>query len=349
MTPRLERKILRFETEEALEEALSRPSAADVKALAAFPGDVMILGVGGKMGPSLARLARRASDQAGLPRRILGVSRFSEPGLAESLHQSGIETLSCDLLDRAAIAALPEAPHIIFMAARKFGSTGRPSLTWAMNTLVPAMVAERFPRSRLVSFSTGNVYPLTAVESGGPDESCPADPVGEYGQSCLGRERLFEYFSETHGTLVALLRLNYAIEPRYGVLREIADRVWTGAPVDLAMGHVNVIWQRDAISVACRALAHCQSPPLILNLTGPGLLAVRNLAIRFGELLGREPVFTGSEAPTALLNNASQCHRLFGPPETSLDEMLEAVAHWVQIGGRSFGKATHYEQRAGKF
>ena len=340
---------MQFETEEALEEALSRPSAADVQALAALPGDLMILGVGGKMGPSLARLARRSSDQAGVPRRIIGVSRFSAPGLAESLQRAGIETLPCDLLERAALAALPEVPNIIFMAARKFGSTGRPALTWAMNTLVPAMVAERFPRSSLVSFSTGNVYSLTPVESGGPDESCPAEPVGEYGQSCLGRERLFEYFSETYGTPVALLRLNYAIEPRYGVLREIADRVWTGAPVDLAMGHVNVIWQRDAISVALRALAHCQSPPLILNLTGPGVLAVRSLAIRLGELLGREPVFTGAEAPTALLNNASQCHRLFGRPETTLDEMLEAVAHWVQIGGRSFGKATHYEQREGKF
>ena len=340
---------MRFDTEEALDEALSRPSAADVEALAVLPGDLMILGVGGKMGPSLARLARRASDQAGVHRRVIGVSRFSEPGLAESLHRAGIETLPCDLLDRAAIAALPDVPNIIFMAARKFGSTGRPALTWAMNTLVPAMVAERFHRSRLVSFSTGNVYPLTPVESGGPDESCPADPVGEYGQSCLGRERLFEYFSETRGTPLALLRLNYAIEPRYGVLREIADRVWTGTPIDLAMGHVNVIWQRDSNSVALRALAHCQSPPLLLNLTGPGVLSVRNLATGFGELLGREPVLTGSEAPTALLNNASRCHRLFGPPETTLDDMLEAVAHWVRIGGRSFGKATHYEQREGKF
>jgi nucleoside-diphosphate-sugar epimerase len=340
---------VRIETEEALEEALSRPSAADVAAMAALPGDLMILGAGGKMGPSLARLAQRASEQAGVRRKIFGVSRFPSPGLRDSLAQVGVETISCDLLDSAALRALPQAPNIIFMAGRKFGSTGRESLTWALNALVPAMVAERFRGSRIVAFSTGNVYPLTRPEDGGPDESCPPAPVGEYAQSCLGRERLFEHFSEKYGTPLVLLRLNYAIDLRYGVLRDIAEKVWTRRPLDLSMGYVNVIWQRDANSVALRALAHGQSPPLLLNVTGNEILAVRRLAACFGEWFGIEPALAGVEAETALLSNPSRCRELFGAPEMSLDRMIEAVAHWVRIGGRSLGKPTHYEQREGRF
>jgi nucleoside-diphosphate-sugar epimerase len=338
-----------IENEEQLEEALSRPTAADVDAMRSLAGDLMLLGVGGKMGPSLARLARRACDEAGVSRRILGVSRFSEAGLRESLQSSGIETLPCDLSDREALAGLPECPNVIFMTGRKFGSTGQEWLTWAMNVLVPALAAERFRRSRFVVFSSGNVYPLTRPEHGGPTEDDATDPVGEYAQSALGRERMFQYFSEKYGTRTVILRLNYAIDLRYGVLRDIAEKVYRSAPVDLSMGVANVIWQRDANSVALRALAHVQTPPLVLNLTGPEMISVRQVARRFGRIFGVEPVFTGTEAPTALLSNASRCHGLFGYPSVPVDQMIEWVAHWVRTGGRSLGKPTHFEQRDGKF
>jgi nucleoside-diphosphate-sugar epimerase len=338
-----------IETEDQLEEALSRPIPADVDALRAMEGDILLLGVGGKMGPSLARLARRSSDEAGVRRRILGVSRFSEPGLRESLQASGVETIACDLLDREALAALPDCPNVIFMTGRKFGSTGQEWLTWAMNVYVPALCAERFRKSRLVVFSSGNVYPLTPPEHGGPTEDDPTGPVGEYAQSALGRERMFQHFSYVHGTPGVILRLNYAIDLRYGVLRDIADKVYHGRPVDLGMGMANVIWQRDANSVALRALAHCQSPPLVLNLTGPEMISVRQVALRFGRIFGVEPMLSGVEAETALLSNASRCHALFGYPSVSLEQMIEWVAHWVRLGGRSLGKPTHFEQRDGKF
>ncbi len=338
-----------IETEQELEEALSRPSPADVAAMRALEGDVMLLGVGGKMGPTLARLARRACQEAGVSKRIIGVSRFSTPGLKAELEDHGVEAIGCDLLERGSLQALPEVPNIIFMTGRKFGSTGEEWLTWAMNTLVPAMVAERFHDSRIVVFSTGNVYPLTPVSSGGPAESDPPSPVGEYAQSCLGRERMFQYFSEKHGTPVAILRLNYAIDLRYGVLHDVAQKVRRGEPIDLGMGYANVIWQRDANSVALRAFAHCASPPLILNLTGPEMLSIRWLAEEFGRLFGSEPIFAGTEAPTALLSNAALCHRLLGRPETSLEQMIRWVAHWVERGGQSLGKPTHYEQRDGRF
>jgi len=338
-----------IENEEQLEEALSRPTPADVAAMRVLDGDLMLLGVGGKMGPSLARLARRACDEAGVSRRILGVSRFSESGLAESLQAAGLETISCDLLDRPALEALPEVPNIIFMTGRKFGSTGQEWLTWAMNVLVPALVAERFHRSRIVAFSTGNVYPLTPVSSGGPTEDHPTEPVGEYAQTALGRERMFQYGSEKYGTPVVLLRLNYAIDLRYGVLRDVAEKVRHGVPIDLSTGMANVIWQRDANSVALRSLAHCQSPPLIVNLTGPEMVSIRRVAERCGQIFGVAPQFSGSEAPTALLSNAARCHALFGYPSVTLDQMIQWVAHWVTIGGRNLGKPTHYEQRDGRF
>ncbi|HYM10202.1 MAG TPA: NAD(P)-dependent oxidoreductase, partial [Bryobacterales bacterium] len=318
-------------------------------AMAALRGDLLVLGVGGKMGPSLARLAARASREAGVPRRIIGVSRFSTPGLAAELQAAGIETIACDLLDRGALEALPDCPNVVFMTGRKFGSTGRESLTWAMNVVAPALAAERFRASRIVAFSTGNVYPLAPVSSGGPAESDPPTPVGEYAQSCLGRERMFQYFSETWGTPAVILRLNYAIDLRYGVLHDVAQKVWRREPIDLSMGCVNVIWQRDANSIALRAFAHCQSPPLLLNLTGPETVFIRWLALEFGKILGVEPSFSGAEAATALLSNAALCARLFGPAETSLDQMVRWVAHWVKTGGRSLDKPTHFESRDGKF
>jgi nucleoside-diphosphate-sugar epimerase len=235
------------------------------------------------------------------------------------------------------------------MAGRKFGSTGGEPLTWAMNSFVPALVAERYRDSRIVVFSSGNVYPLTPVALGGPTEEHPTGPVGEYAQSALGRERMFQHFSERFGTPGVILRLNYAIDLRYGVLLDVATKVFERRAVDLTMGHANVIWQGDANSVALRALEHCQSPPLVLNLTGPETVSIRQLVLRFGAILGIEPTFSGVEAPTALLSNAGRCFRLFGYPEVTLDEMIEWTAQWVGMGGRTLAKPTHFEVRDGKF
>ncbi|HEX2033562.1 MAG TPA: NAD-dependent epimerase/dehydratase family protein [Chloroflexota bacterium] len=339
-------------TEDELEELLSRPGAALVRDLAALPGDVVILGVGGKMGPSLARLARRAADLADGGRggrRIVGVSRFSEAGLRDELEQAGVDTIAADLLDPAAVERLPDAPHVIFMAGRKFGSTGGEPLTWAMNSLMPALVARRYAASRLVAFSSGNVYPLVPIGSGGATESTPPEPIGEYAQSVLGRERIFEYACQEYGLRATLLRLNYAIDLRYGILLDVAQQVQLGAPVDVTMGQVNVIWQGDANAVALRALALASSPPTVLNLTGPETVAVRWLVSRLAAALGVEGRVVGQEAPTALLNNAARCHGLFGYPSVTLDQMVEWVAHWVRQGGPTLGKPTHFQEREGKF
>jgi nucleoside-diphosphate-sugar epimerase len=338
-----------IDSEAQLDDILSRPYAEDIEAFRALDGDLLILGVGGKMGPSLAIRAARAAREAGVARRIIGVSRFSNSGLRGELEAAGVETISADLLDFDQLARLPEAPHVIFMAARKFGSTGDEALTWAMNALLPARVAQRYRNARIVAFSSGNVYPFVPVSSGGATEQTPPGPVGEYAQSVLARERLFEYHSKLYGTPVVLLRLNYAVELRYGVLVDLARKVFERRPIDVAMGHVNVIWQGDANSVCLRSFPLCQSPAAVLNLTGPGTLSVREIARQFGARFGIEPVLIGQEAETALLNNASRCHELFGPPRVSLDQMLDWIAHWVAIGGPSLDKPTHFEVRDGKF
>ena len=274
-----------------LEDRLSCPDDADVSAMAAMKGDLLILGVGGKMGPSLARLARRAADMAGTRQRIVAVARFSNPDLPAELSALGIETIACDLLEPGALNRLPEIPNVIFMAARKFGSSGAEHLTWAMNTYLPALVAERYRNSRIVAFSTGNVYPLRPVTKGGATESTPVGPIGEYAQSALGRERMFEYGSARWGTPVTILRLNYAVELRYGVLVDIGRAVFERRPISFSMPFVNVIWQRDANSWCLRSFAHCQSPPFVLNITGPETLSVRELAMEFGKHFGIEPTF----------------------------------------------------------
>ena len=332
-----------------LEALLSQPSAADVAALGALEGDLLILGVAGKMGPSLARLAHRGSELAGRPRRIIGVARFSVPGLREALERDGIETVQADLLDRREVDSLPDSPNVVFLVGQKFGTSSDQPLTWATNSYAAALVAERFAHSRTVVFSTGNVYPLTPVTGGGSRETDHPAPVGEYAQSALGRERIFQFFSIRRQSPTAILRLNYAIEPRYGVLRDVADRVRRREPIDLTTGYVNVIWQRDANSVALRALAHCATPPLFLNVTGPETVAIRTLAGRFGSRWGIEPVFRGAESGTALLSNAGRCVELFGPPETGLNQMIEQVAEWIEAGGGALGKPTHYEEREGNF
>jgi nucleoside-diphosphate-sugar epimerase len=339
----------RIQSEAELEDRLSTPSAEDVAFFRDLEGDLMIIGVAGKMGPSLARRAARAAQSAGAEGRIIGVSRFSAPSAELHLQQAGVETLRADLLDSGAVSALPDARNVIFMAGRKFGSTGAESLTWAMNAYLPALIAERFRHSRIVAFSSGNVYPLVPVESGGATEDTPPAPVGEYAQSVLARERIFEHFSRRHETPVTLLRLNYAIDLRYGVLLDIGSKVFEGRTVDVTMGAVNVIWQGDANSVALRSVAHCQSPPLILNLTGLETLSIRALANRFGEIFGKAPVLEGQEAATALLNNASLCHRMFGAPSVTVEQMIEWTARWIMSEGPTLNKPTHFESRDGRF
>ena len=336
-------------TEDELEERLSRPTEADIAHAASLEGDVLILGAGGKMGPSLARLAKRSAVQAGRDTRVIAVARFTDQSLPAHLAADGVETLACDLLEPGALARLPEAPNVIFMAARKFGTQGSAHLTWAMNTYLPGLVAERYRDSRIVAFSTGNVYPLAPVASGGAVESTATAPVGEYAQSALGRERMFEYGSDRWGTRAVLLRLNYAVELRYGVLVDIARAVFERRPVDLRMGFFNTIWQRDANSAALRSLALCQSPPLILNLTGPETLSTRTVAEEFGRRFGVEPVFSGLEDPDALLNNAGKLHQLLGLPTVTPETLIDWTAEWIQRGLPQLNKPTHFEVKDGRF
>lgn len=334
---------------EQLEERLSEPTPEVVQTFSRLEGDLVVLGVGGKMGPSLARMARRASDLAGRPRRILGVARFSAPGLESALRDHGIETLRCDLLDEAAVRRLPDAPNVLYLAGMKFGATGQEPLTWAMNTCLPAMLCRQYARSRIVAFSTGNVYGLVPASSGGSLESDTPAPVGEYAMSCLGRERVFEHFSRAQGTRAVLLRLNYACDLRYGVLVDLAQKVLAGAPIDLGMSWFNTLWQGDANAMTLRCFDHAASPPLRLNLTGPELLNVRQTCEKLGRLLGRAPVFSGAESPTALLSNASRAFGLFGPPRVNAGQLLAWVAAWLQQGGPTLNKPTHFEARDGRF
>ena len=341
--------ITLIRTETQLDSYLSDPADEVVAAIAALEGDILILGVGGKMGPTLAKQAKRAIDRAGIAKKVIGVSRFSTADVQENLQKAGIETIAVDLLSENSLQNLPDIQNVILMAGRKFGSIGNESLTWAMNSYMPGRVAEKFHVSRLVVFSTGNVYSMTPVSHGGATESSPVAPIGEYAQSCLSRERICTYFSSQFGTPMAILRLNYAIDLRYGILLDIAEKVYAEEPISLEMGNVNVIWQGDANGIALRAFAHCQSPPLILNVTGPETISVRYLASCFGALFNKTPRFEGEAAATALLSNASRCHQLFGYPRVSLGQMIEWVAEWVRIDGTTLRKPTHFEVRDGKF
>ena len=332
-----------------LEEILSRPSEADIAAMTQLDGDLLILGAGGKMGPSLARRAHRAAEKAGIRKNIIAVARFSENPLRASLASDGIETLTVDLLQPGALSKLPDIRNVIFMAARKFGTTGSEDLTWAMNTFLPGLVAERYRASRIVAFSTGNVYPLRHAMEGGAVESTPVAPESEYAQSALGRERMFEYGSRQWGTAVTILRLNYAIELRYGVLLDIGTAVFERRPIDVRMALVNIIWQGDANSVCLRSFAHCQAPPLILNLTGPDTLSVRFIAEEFGRRFDVQPTFISEEMPTALLSNAAKAHQIFGCPTVTPAQMIDWTADWISSGGPRLNKPTHFEVRDGKF
>jgi nucleoside-diphosphate-sugar epimerase len=335
----------RFRDVDHLEEVMTAPSAALVADMAKLSGDLLILGVGGKIGPTLARLAKRAAPN----KRVVGIARFSEVGLRDKLTGWGVECIEADLLDRAQVEKLPKLPNVVFMAGRKFGSAGAEDLTWAMNAHVPALVAEAYAGSHIVAYSSGCVYPYVDVKQGGASETTPAvPPSGIYAYSCVAREAMFQHFSRRHGTPGRIIRLNYAIDMRYGVLFDIAARVHTGAPINLTMGHVNVIWQGDANEFVLRALNHCTVPSSPLNVSGPPT-SVRWLADQFGQRFGNKPVLKGTEAPDAWLINVSESIRLFGQPHVSLARMIDWTADWVARDMPSLGKDTHFDTRDGAF
>ena len=332
-----------------LEEALSRPSEEVIETMGRIEGDIMVLGVGGKIGPTLAMMARRASDAGGIKRRVIGVARFSSPELREHLTSHGIETIACDLLDRKALENLPEVPNVLYLAAKKFGSTGAESMTWAMNVYLPGLVSEKFSASRIVAYSTGNVYPLVPTDSDGSTETSPTEPVGDYAMSCLGRERVFSHFSETRGTRVSLVRLNYATELRYGTLVDIAGQVLAEQPVDLSMGYFNAVWQGDSNAMTLRALDHVSSPPFVVNLAGPEKLSVRHCAEYLGQLMGKTAAFTGTEAPDAFLSDGRLGYEKLGQITVNAKVMMRLIADWQLRGGSTLGKPTHFQTRDGRF
>ncbi|HET9735507.1 MAG TPA: NAD-dependent epimerase/dehydratase family protein [Burkholderiales bacterium] len=338
--------MVNFDGEDSLEEFMTRPTPALEADLARAPGDILVLGIGGKMGPTLARMAKRAAPQ----RRVIGVARFSDAALRARLEGWGIECIACDLLERAALERLPRAPNVVFMAGHKFGAAGNPAYTWAMNAGVPWMVAETFRASRIVAFSTACVYPFADVTGRGASEDTPTlPPPGDYASSCVAREMAFAYGSLRFGTPGRLVRLEYAIDMRYGVLHDVGTKVFRGEPVDVTMGHVNVIWQGEANEQALRLLAHCTAPASPLNVSGPEVVSVRGLAGEFGKRFGRTPVITGREAPTAWLVDTRAAQALFGAPRVPLQTMIDWQAEWIRRGGASLGKPTHFEARDGKY
>jgi nucleoside-diphosphate-sugar epimerase len=334
---------------EQLEQLLSEPTQGVIQAMSGLDGDIVVLGVGGKMGPTLARMAKRASETAGVKRRVIGVARFSSSELERQLQSCDVETVRCDLLDHKSLGKLPDAANAVFMAGMKFGTTGQEPLTWAINSFLPGLVADRYRQSRITVFSTGNVYGLSPVSKGGSREEDALNPTGEYAMSCVGRERIFEHFSRTHNTKMTILRVNYATEVRYGVLLDIALQVHAGRPVRLSMGYLNAIWQGDASAMSLQSLGCATSPPNVINLTGPELLSVRSVAEEFGKRLNRPVTFEGQESSDALLSNAQKSYQLFGQPQVSAARMMDWIAEWVRKNGTTLAKPTHFEERAGRF
>ena len=331
--------------EGGLEDILSEPTDATRSVVASLDGDVIVLGAGGKMGPTLAMMLRKAS--AGVT--VYAVSRFSDKSVKARIEQAGIQTIETDLLDESAYSRLPDVDNVFYLAGMKFGTTGRQPMTWALNSCLPGLGARHYRNSRIVVFSTGNVYPLVDVESGGATEETAPEPVGEYAQSCLGRERISEYFSQLYGTPVTIVRLNYANEPRYGIIVDLTLKILHEEPIDLTMGTVNLIWQRDANDYIIRSLSLAQSPPVVLNVTGQDTLGVRRLAEQIGKELNKEPRFVSQEAQTALLSNASHCFSKFGYPEMPLNEMVSVIVKWVVSGKKIYSKPTKYDVRDGRF
>ena len=342
----------RINSDAELEDILAEPSDSDLECVSRLRGDVLILGASGKIGPSLARRIHRAVERTESASRVMAASRFSSPGkdvARARLDAEGIRTIVCDLLDPRQIGALPRCENVLFLAGRKFGTLDRTDLTWATNTVAPAWVAEHFHQSRVVVFSTGNVYPIVPIGGPAPTEDDPPAPVGEYAQSCLGRERVIEFVSRQTAMPALIFRLNYAVDLRYGTLVDIARRVFAGEPVDLAMGFFNAIWQGDASSYALRSLELCSTPPAILNVTGAERISVRETAQWFGATFGRPPCFANTEGHLALLSDSSRCRALLGEPAVSLSILRQWVANWVQIGGSSLNKPTHFEVVDGRF
>ena len=338
-----------IETVDALEDKLSEPTPQLIESMKHLNGDILILGVGGKVGPTLARMAVRAVEASGVARKVIGVDFFPDPAARARLDAVGVETVQANLLEDGAFEKLPEAENVLYMIGRKFGSTGAEWQTWTTNVFLAGLAAKRFSRSRIVAFSSGNIYPFVPLASGGATEATPTAPVGEYAMSCLGRERMLDHYSNEAGAKVVHFRLNYAVELRYGILFDVATQVWNETPINLGMGHVNVIWQGYVGGVAMQCFGLAAAPPRILNVTGPETASIRWLATRFGEVMGKTPVLAGEEAPSALLSNAAQCFKRFGYPSVSLDTLVEWVAYWVAAGGQDLGKPTHYETRDGKF
>lgn len=336
-------------TEELLDEKLSTPSESLIEDVKKIEGDIMILGAGGKMGPTLSLLAKNAMKAAGISKKVIAVSRFTDPFAARLLNDNGIETVCADLLEPGCMDQLPDVRNIIYMAGRKFGTGEQACMTWAMNTWLPSLIAERYKKSNIVVFSTGNVYPLMPISSGGSTEETPVSPVGEYGMSSLGRERVFEYGSQAYGTQIFLYRLNYAVDLRYGVLFDIASRVMAQEPIPVSSPCFNCIWQGDANEIAIRALLHTGSPVVKMNVTGPETVSVKYAANMFGELLDKKPVFEGEESSCAFLSNASKTVETFGYPTVGINTLIKWQAEWILSGGRSLGKPTHFEERKGNF
>ena len=332
-----------------VEAFLARPTPGAVESLRRLQGDVVIIGAGGKIGPNLCLMTANALRMAGSSCRVKAVSRFSDPEARELLESAGVETIVCDLLDRKAVERLPDAPNVIFLAGMKFGTADSTELTWAMNTLAPSFIAEHYRGSRIVAFSTGCVYSFSSIFGGGSKEGDPTQPVGDYANSCLGREQIFSYYSKKNRTPVALFRLNYSIDLRYGVLVDIAMKVLKGEAIDVTTGNVNVLWQGDVCARALQCLEIADFPAVPINITGPETVSIRSVAIRFGELFGIAPIITGEEHELGWLNNASKSFALFGYPTVSLDQMVEWCAAWIQSGGPTLDKPTQYQVRSGVF
>jgi nucleoside-diphosphate-sugar epimerase len=335
--------------ESQLDDLLSIPSPGCIEMMKRLEGDILVLGIGGKMGTSLGTVAVNAVKEAGVDKKIIGVDLFPEEGSRERVERIGIEAIACDLLDRDQVATLPKAPHVVFMAGRKFGTGGSEELTWAINALVPSNAASHYAESNIVAFSTGNVYPFVEPASGGCTEDVAPSPLGEYAQSCLGRERVFEYYSKHKGTPVCVFRLNYATDIRYGVIHDIAAEIAADKPVTATVPYFNVIWQGDAVNYALQCLEHCTSPANFMNVTGPEINSTREAAAKLGELMGKKVEFGGDQQERALLSNASKAIGLFGEPTVKFDQLLRWEAHWLKEGGRSLGKPTHFEVKDGKF
>ncbi|MDP3951389.1 NAD(P)-dependent oxidoreductase [Microbacterium sp.] len=332
-----------------LQERLSRPRPELVDDLRRLDGDIAIIGAGGKLGPSLARLAVRAIEEAGTGAEVIAISRYGTPKARAEIEATGARVVAADVSDEKSLDSLPDAANVVYLVGAKFGSQGQEATTWATNAYLPGRIAQRYAGSRIAALSTGNVYPLLPVGGGGATEENEPGPVGEYAMSCLGRERVLSHFAATTNTPTAMIRLNYAVEMRYGVLVDLAREIVAGNPIDVTMGFANVVWQGYANEVTLRALLHADVPPFVLNLTGPETISIRQIASQLADRLGRQVEFAGGEAPTALLSNASKCHGLFGYPDIALDELVRLTAAWVDSGGEFHGKPTKFQRRDGKF